>query len=84
MYSFHKDPNLKFESAEVSKYKTQAGNTWEAKFFRAFSSVNLTAPELGAILDLPANDSSVKRALRTEGRSGLRPDQQRRFIGLQL
>ena len=76
--------DLCFVIKAESRKKSERGQNWKTVFFKAFNSASTDAQQLSTVLGIPANDRAIKLALKTGGHSGLRPDQQRRFIGRQL
>jgi len=73
--------DLFFEIKREFRQQTQSGRYWKKCFLNAFNSC--TPQRLASFLEVSTKDRRVKRAIKSGGTAGLRPDQQREFIGIQ-
>lgn len=80
MYSTFND-DLLFEIKKEFREKAQSGRGWKRRFLSTFNGC--TPERLASFLEVSPKDRRVRRAIESGGKAGLRPDQQRRFIGMQ-
>ncbi len=76
MYIFDRNPE------KVARIFSEAGHSWQFRFPHVFNKASINAKTLGHMLNLPPKHRRIKRAIKSNGRAGLRPDEQRVILGI--